>query len=46
MATHHLTKSIIVIGGKYFSNYIGQNNYWPILQTELLIAPFKKNIEK
>ena len=40
-----MTKATIVIGGKYFSYYIGQSNYWPILQSELLIAPLKKTLK-
>ena len=35
---------IIVIGRKYFSNYVAQSNYW-IIQTKLLTALFKNNIE-
>ena len=35
---------IIVIGRKYFSNYVAQNNYW-IIQIKLLTALFKNSIE-
>ena len=27
IATHHLIKLIILIGRKYFSNYVAQSNY-------------------
>ena len=39
-----MTKFIILIGRKYFVNYVAQNNYWLIIQIKLLTAPFlKKN---
>ena len=42
-----MTKFIIVIGRKYFSSYVAQNNYWIIIQTKLSTFFFqkKKNIE-
>ena len=30
IATHHMIKFIILIGRKYFSNYVGQSDYWII----------------
>ena len=39
-----MTKFIILIGRKYFPNYVAQNNYWLIIQIKLLTALFfKKN---
>ena len=40
---HHVTKFIILISRKRFSNYIAQNNYLLIIQTKLLIALFFRN---
>ena len=37
-----MTKFIIVIGRKYFSNYVAQNNFRIINQTKLLTASFLK----
>ena len=39
-----MIKSVIIIGRKYFSNYVKQSNYL-IIQTKLLTALFKNNIE-
>ena len=39
-----MIKLIIVIGQKYFSIYVAQSNYW-VIQTKLLTALFKHNIE-
>ena len=39
-----MIKFIIVIGQKYFSNYVAQSNYW-IIQTKRLTTLFKNNIE-
>ena len=39
-----MIKSTIIIGLKYFSNYVTQSNYL-IIQTKLLAALFKNNIE-
>ena len=39
-----MIKFIILIGQKYFSNYVAQSNYW-IIQTKLLTVLFKINIE-
>ena len=39
-----MIKFVIIIGRKYFSNYVKQNNYL-IIQTKLLTALFKNNIE-
>ena len=39
-----MIKFIIVIGQKYFSNYLTQNNH-RIIQTKFLTALFKNNIE-
>ena len=39
-----MVKLIIVIGWKYFSNYVAQSNYW-VIQTKLLTALFKNIIE-
>ena len=39
-----MIKFSIVIGRKYFSNYVAQSNYW-IIQTKFLTALFKNNIE-
>ena len=39
-----MIKFIIVIGQKYFSNYVTQNNH-RIIQTKFLTALFKNNIE-
>ena len=41
-----MTKFIIVIGRKYFSNYVAQNNYWPIIQIKLLTTLIKKNTKQ
>ena len=43
-ATYHMMKFTIIIGRKYFSNYVTQSNYLNI-QTKLLTALFKDNIE-
>ena len=39
-----MIKFIIVIGRKYFSNYVAESNYG-IIQTNFLTALFLKNIE-
>ena len=39
-----MMKFTIIIGRKYFSNYVTQSNYL-IIQTKLLTALFKNNIE-
>ena len=39
-----MIKFTIVIGRKYFSNYVTQSNYL-VIQTKLLPALFKNNIE-
>ena len=39
-----MIKFIILIGRKYFSNYVTQSNYL-IIETKLLTALFKNNIE-
>ena len=39
-----MIKFIIVVGPKYFSNYVSQSNYW-FIQANLLTALFKNNIE-
>ena len=44
IATHYIIKFIILIGRKYFSNYVAQSNYW-IIQAKLLNTLFKSNIE-
>ena len=44
IATHHMIKFTIITGRKYFSNYVAQSNYL-IIQTKLLTALFKNNIE-
>ena len=44
IATYHMIKFIIVIGRKYFSNYVAQSNYW-IAQTKLLTALLKNGNE-
>ena len=42
-----MTKFIILIGRKYFSNYVAQNSYRFSIQTKLLTAHvfFKKSIK-
>ena len=40
-----MTKFIIVIGRKYFSNYVPQSNYW-IIQIKLLADLFQNSNEK
>ena len=40
-----MIKFIIIIGRKYFSNYLAQRNYL-IIQTILLTALFEKNFER
>ena len=39
-----MIKFAIIIGRKYFSKYVTQSNYL-IIQTEILTALFKNNIE-
>ena len=39
-----MIKFIILIGRKYFSNYVTRSNYL-IIETKLLTALFKNNIE-
>ena len=41
-----MTKFIILIGRKYFSDYVAQNNYRLIIQIKLLTALFFKKILK
>ena len=41
-----MTKLIILIGRKYFSDYVAQNNYRLIIQIKLLTALFLKKILK
>ena len=39
-----MIKFSIIIGQKYFSNYVAQSNYL-IIKTKFLLALFKNNIE-
>ena len=41
-----MTKFIILIGRKYFSDHVAQNNYRLIIQIKLLTALFLKKILK
>ena len=40
-----MTKFIILIGQKYFCNYVGQKNYWLVISVEMNILKILQQLE-